>query len=92
MEKQKSKIHDILKKMSTQSLRAYKQTPTETPNPYAMLSPKKSAPTSPFKSSLKSNFLNEKTTQSIRKYALNKTSLGTPYEKSAMLSYISTPN
>lgn len=78
--------------MSNESFRSHKQTPTQTPNPYSLVSGKKSSPTSPFKSSLKSNLVRDKTRHSIRKYALNKTSVGTPFDKSAMLSYISTPN
>lgn len=89
MEKQKSKIHEILKKMSNSSFRAYKQSPTETPNPYSFVSPKKTHPTTPLKSSGKANFGH---TVNNRKYAFNKTTYGTPHEKSTMLSYISTPN
>ncbi len=33
-----------------------------------------------------------KKTHNPKNYLFNKTALGTPYEKSAMLSYISTPN
>ena len=35
---------------------------------------------------------NSKKTNINKSYLFNKTALGTPYEKSAMLSYISTPN
>jgi hypothetical protein len=92
MEKQKSKIHEMLKKMSNSSFRAYKQSPTETPNPYVFVSPKKSHPTTPLKTSMRANFANQRNSANNRKYALNKTTYGTPHEKSTMLSYISTPN
>lgn len=93
MEKQKSKIHELLKKMSTESFRNFKQSPHETPNPYSFNSPKKIISNSPLKSSInRPGYLNQKSSPSARKYALNKTTYGTPYEKSTMLSYISTPN
>lgn len=57
------------------------------------MSPKKTtASTTPFKTSLKGNFANQRNSAMNKKYALNKTSYGTPHEKSTMLSYISTPN
>lgn len=42
--------------------------------------------TSKINSSSKRIFFNDKT------FLLNKTTVGTPFDKSAMLSYISTPN
>lgn len=79
MEKQKSKIHEILKKMSNSSFRTIKHSPSETPNPYSFMSPKKSMNTTPLKSSLKANVPNQRNSSNNRKYALNKTTYGTPH-------------
>ena len=56
------------------------------------MSPKKSVNTTPLKSSIKANVPNQRNSSNNRKYALNKTTYGTPHEKSTMMSYISTPN
>lgn len=92
MEKQKSKIQEILKKSSHPSFRAYKQSPTDTPNPYNIAFPNKTQNTTPLKSSMKSNMPQQRNSSNNRKYALNKTTYSTPQDKSTMLSYISTPN
>jgi hypothetical protein len=78
MEKQKSKIHEILKKMSNSSFRAYKQSPSDTPNPYSIVSPKKTVPTTPLKTSMKTNFPHQRNSVNSKKYVFNKTSYGTP--------------
>ena len=78
--------------MASGNVRALRMTPTETPSPYTLLSPKKSMPNSPHKSSIKLNAYAHKTTHSSKKYLLNKTSYGTPQEKSELGSYITTPN
>ena len=82
MEKHKSKIKDVLKKVSSCNLKGLRATPTETPNPYSILSPKKSVPTSPLRSSHKTNLYTHKPTQPAKKYVLNKTTYGSPLEKS----------
>ena len=94
MEKNKSKIHDMLKKVSSTNFRHYRVSPSETPQLFTLNSPKKSCPTTPLKSSLKNNnnYQHHKLSKPIQKHLLNKTSYGTPLEKSAMMSYISTPN
>ena len=75
-------MKDVLKKISSGSIRTLRMTPTETPNPYAMLSPKRSVPTSPLKTSSKLNSYAHKVPQQGKKYAMNKTSYGTSYLKS----------
>ncbi len=79
MEKHKSKIKEILKKMSnTSSFKTFKSSPMETPNPYNCTSPKKTHPSSPLKTSIKLNYKIAQNSDSNKKYALNKTTIGTP--------------
>lgn len=95
MEKQKSKIQDLLKKLSSESFRAYKQTPTETPTGYPVgyltSSSKKSGQTSPFKESSKFNFLQDKSTPNLQKYLMNKTAISSPFDSSLQNSYLMSP-
>ena len=75
-------MKDVLKKVSSGSIRTLRMTPTQTPSPYTMFSPKKSLPTSPLKSSTKLNTYAHKVPQQVKKYAMNKTSYGGSYFKS----------
>lgn len=92
MEKNRSKIKEVLKKFSNRSTMTLRQTPTDTPNPYSLLSPKKSMPSSPLKQSVKINTFVNKGPHQSKKYALNKTSYGPTLFNSEIPSYISTPN
>jgi hypothetical protein len=57
MEKHKSKIKEILKKMSnTNSFKTFKSSHMETLNTYNCKSPKKTHPSSPLKTSIKLNY------------------------------------
>jgi hypothetical protein len=58
---------------------------------YDSLSPKHCCKKLPLKSSEKVN-TSFKKISGVKKYTLNKTSFVTPYDKSMMLSYVSTPN
>lgn len=55
-------------------------------------SPKKSLKKALLKSSSKPNCSSKRILCHDKSYVLNKTSVCTPYDKSTMLSYVSTPN
>ena len=55
-------------------------------------SPKKSVKKSLLKNSSKINCASKRVLRQDKTYAFNKTTFCTPYDKSTMLSYVSTPN
>lgn len=57
-----------------------------------LLSPKKSTKKTLLKSSSKLNCSSKRVLPNDKSYVFNKTTFCTPYDKSTMLSYISTPN
>lgn len=72
-------MKDVLKKVSSGTIRTLRMTPPDSSNPYSMFSPKKSLPSSPLKTSLRMNVHSQKGTSSAKKYALNRTTYGTPF-------------
>ena len=92
MEIHKKKINEIFKKTSKgQTKQADPPFYSPKIHNYETLSPKSTYKKLPLKSSSKVNCSMQKEKEG-KKYTFNKTSYGTPYDKSAMLSYISTPN
>ena len=92
MEIHKKKINEIFKKTSKISTKSpdctiYSPKVTHSNN----VSPKSIHKKIPLKSTTKTNCTMQRNTEG-KKSTFNKTSYGTPYDKSTMLSYVSTPN
>jgi hypothetical protein len=92
MEKQKSKIQELLKKMSSSSFKPLKQSPPPATIPFWLASRKKTTPSSPHRSTRQR--ANHCPTPKLptSPYAVNQHHDLPPYEKSTIISYISTPH
>ena len=92
MEIHKKKINEIFKKTSKANIKNT-ESGVHSPkiSPYDTLSPKSIHKKVPLKSSNKANCPIQRNTEG-KKYTFNKTSYPTPHDKSAMISYVSTPN
>lgn len=91
MEINKQKISQLVRRLSPQD---YKSKDIYNYNPLIkdFLSPKKESKKSLLKSSSKLNSNSKRLLSHDKSFILNKTTFCTPYDKSTMLSYITTPN
>lgn len=86
MESSKSKSSKVLRKLTSPESRA-PELFAELTNYKSYLEPRRSS-----KLKTRQGDSGKKLAQTNKSYLFNRTALGTPYDKSAMLSYISTPN
>ena len=91
MEINKQKISQLFRRMSPKDSKT-KEIYNYNPMLKELLSPKKSTKKTLLKSSSKVNCSSKRVLGNDKSYVFNKTTFCTPYDKSAMLSYISTPN